>query len=79
MDIFDAHMPTPNQLSHPGPANPVSASDLITLSGVKITITPEGLATNIDIGLGYLEAWLRGNGCVPLHNLVTNSTLGIES
>jgi malate synthase len=28
---------------------------------------------NIDIGLGYIEAWLRGTGCVPLHNLMEDA------
>ena len=32
-----------------------------------------GLRMNVNIGLGYLEAWLRGTGCVPLHNLMEDA------
>ena len=28
---------------------------------------------NIDIGLQYLESWLRGNGCVPIYNLMEDA------
>ena len=34
----------------------------------KGTITEEGLRTNIRVGIQYLEAWLVGQGCVPLYN-----------
>ena len=30
-------------------------------------------AQNVDVGLRYLEAWLRGNGCVPLYNLMEDA------
>ena len=32
-----------------------------------------GLRWNIDVGLQYLEAWLRGNGCVPIYNLMEDA------
>jgi malate synthase len=28
---------------------------------------------NIGVGVQYLEAWLRGNGCVPLYNLMEDA------
>ena len=28
---------------------------------------------NIDVGIQYLEAWLRGNGCVPIYNLMEDA------
>ena len=28
---------------------------------------------NIYVGIAYLEAWLRGNGCVPLYNLMEDA------
>ena len=31
------------------------------------------MRTNINIGILYLEAWLRGNGCVPLYNLMEDA------
>ena len=36
-------------------------------------ITEAGLRQNINVGIGYLEAWLRGIGCVPLYNLMEDA------
>ena len=33
----------------------------------------QGLRLNIDVGIQYLEAWLRGNGCVPIYNLMEDA------
>jgi malate synthase len=35
--------------------------------------TDAGLRHNIRVGIQYLEAWLRGNGCVPLYNLMEDA------
>src|SRR6185436_20192421 len=32
-----------------------------------------GLRQNINVGIGYVEAWLRGIGCVPLYNLMEDA------
>ena len=37
------------------------------------TITEEGLKLNIDVAIQYLESWLRGNGCVPIYNLMEDA------
>ena len=37
------------------------------------TRTEAGLRHNIRVGVQYLEAWLRGNGCVPLYNLMEDA------
>jgi len=72
MEIFNAHMSTPNQISNAGDTTPVTAADLLDL-GPAGTITEEGLHSNISVGLSYLENWLRGVGCVPLHNLMEDA------
>jgi malate synthase len=36
-------------------------------------ITEQGLKWNIDVGLQYLESWLRGSGCVPIYNLMEDA------
>jgi malate synthase len=36
-------------------------------------ITEAGLRQNINVGIGYIEAWLRGIGCVPLYNLMEDA------
>ncbi|MGH9673049.1 MAG: malate synthase A, partial [Bryobacteraceae bacterium] len=32
-----------------------------------------GLRLNVDVGIQYLEAWLGGNGCVPIYNLMEDA------
>ena len=36
-------------------------------------ITEAGLRLNVDVGIQYLEAWLRGNGAVPIYNLMEDA------
>ena len=31
------------------------------------------MRNNISVGVQYLEAWLGGMGCVPLHNLMEDA------
>jgi malate synthase len=31
------------------------------------------LAINLDVGIRYLAAWLGGNGCVPIYNLMEDA------
>jgi len=49
----------------------VSARDLMKVP--KGEITEEGLRLNIDVGIQYLESWLRGTGCVPIYNLMEDA------
>jgi len=69
--IFDEHMRTPNQIGKKREEVSVTAADLLTVTDGPIT--EEGLRTNIDVGLQYLEAWLRGSGCVPIYNLMEDA------
>jgi malate synthase len=69
--IFDEHMPTPNQLSRVRDDVRVSPADLLAVPDG--TITGPGLRHNVDVGLRYLEAWLRGSGCVPIYNLMEDA------
>ena len=70
-EIFDAGMKTPNQIGVRKPDANVGAEDL--LKAPEGDITEEGLRVNVDVGLQYLEAWLRGNGCVPIYNLMEDA------
>ena len=38
-----------------------------------MAITEAGLRQNLNVGIGYIEAWLRGTGCVPLYNLMEDA------
>jgi malate synthase len=60
-----------NQISRRGGPVQITAQDL--LSVVKGQITSDGLRWNIDVGLQYLESWLRGSGCVPIYNLMEDA------
>jgi malate synthase len=68
--LFDTYMPHPNQIGRVTPCS-VSASDL--LCAPVGSITPEGLDRNVEVGLRYLTAWLGGNGCVPIYNLMEDA------
>jgi malate synthase len=69
--VFDEGMPTPNQISIKREAVHITPKDLLTPADG--TITEAGLRWNIDVGLQYLEAWLRGVGCVPIYNLMEDA------
>ncbi|MGZ3697662.1 MAG: malate synthase A [Bdellovibrionota bacterium] len=70
-EIFDAKMKTPNQIAAPRPEVRITAQDLLTVP--TGAITEEGLRKNINVALLYMEAWLRGIGCVPLYNLMEDA------
>ena len=70
-DIFDKYMPTPNQIFRKREDVHVTAADLLEIP--TGTITPAGLRTNIDVGIQYMAAWLSGNGCVPIYNLMEDA------
>ncbi len=70
-EIFDKAMPEPHQIARKRQDVAISADDLLRFP--EGTITEAGLRQNLNVGLGYLEAWLRGNGCVPLYNLMEDA------
>jgi malate synthase len=70
-EIFDREMPQPNQIARKRQEVHVAASDLLAVP--KGTITEAGLRQNLNVGIGYIEAWLRGTGCVPLYNLMEDA------
>ncbi|HLJ47763.1 MAG TPA: malate synthase A [Bryobacteraceae bacterium] len=69
--VFDEHMKEPNQISRKREDVHVTAKDLLTPPDGSIT--EAGLRWNIDVGLQYVEAWLRGVGCVPIYNLMEDA------
>jgi len=71
MDVFDEYMPAANQIHVKREDVNVTASDLI--SAFNGDITEEGLKTNIDVAIQYIESWLNGNGCVPIYNLMEDA------
>ncbi len=69
--VFDSGMPGPNQIDRRPEGPPITPADLLQVPEGAITET--GLRQNIAIGIRYLEAWLRGSGCVPLDDLMEDA------
>ena len=77
-DVFDRQLEYPCQLGNKREDIKVTANDLLKLpvktAGGRIgIITEKGIRTNINVGILYIEAWLNGNGCVPLYNLMEDA------
>jgi malate synthase len=71
MEIFDQHMPTPNQIQRKRDDVRVGREDLLRVhEGAR---TEAGLRHNVRVGVQYIEAWLRGSGCVPIYNLMEDA------
>jgi malate synthase len=70
-EVFDKTMPEANQIARKRQDVHVTAADLVTVPTGDIT--EAGLRQNINVGIGYIEAWLRGIGCVPLYNLMEDA------
>ena len=62
----------PNQFEKQKPEVEVSAAQLLDFKPEQ-PITEDGLRMNINVGIHYLGAWLAGNGCVPIHNLMEDA------
>ena len=71
LEVFNRVMPQANQISKQLPEYHVTAEDLLRVP--VGTISEAGLRQNVAVGLGYVEAWLRGIGCVPLFNLMEDA------
>ncbi|SCU95816.1 LANO_0E11496g1_1 [Lachancea nothofagi CBS 11611] len=70
-EVFDS-MGTANQI-HNIPESNVTAQDLLNTRISHGGVTIAGIRQNLSIGLQYMEAWLRGSGCVPINNLMEDA------
>ncbi len=71
MNEFNKHMPTPNQLHVLREDVHITEQDLVEIP--KGTVTEAGIRKNINVGILYTEAWLRGHGAVALYNLMEDA------
>jgi len=69
--VFDAHMPTPNQLHVKREGGQITRDALLAPCGG--TITQAGFDNNVEVALRYVAAWLEGLGCVPIHHLMEDA------
>ncbi|MCW2003429.1 malate synthase [Xanthomonas arboricola] len=71
MAVFDEHMPTAHQ-------HHVLRNDVQITSDMLVATPPGGISRagfegNVEVCVRYLAAWLDGNGCVPIHNLMEDA------
>jgi malate synthase len=71
-EAFDRLMPRSNQIAREHDDVDICAKDLLDFRP-RGPITEQGLRTNVSVGVQYLEAWLRGNGAVPIFNLMEDA------
>jgi malate synthase len=73
-EVFDSILgDRPNQLDRT--RDDVTPDDraLINVAATEGTITEHGIRNNIEVGIRYIESWLRGNGAVAIHNLMEDA------
>ncbi len=73
MDIFNHALgDNPNQLHVTRDEDaPVTAAELLApCDGER---TEEGMRANIRVAVQYIEAWISGNGCVPIYGLMEDA------
>jgi len=71
MEIFNKHMPGPNQIARKREDVHVTQADLLKVP--EGTITRAGFESNISAALRYTESWLGGQGCVPIFHLMEDA------
>ena len=70
-EVFDRAMPEANQIARKREDVAVTAAELLAVPPGPIT--EAGLRLNISVGIQYLEAWLGGQGAVPINNLMEDA------
>ncbi len=71
LDIFDKHLKGKNQLEKRREDVQVTAEQLLAVP--EGGISQKGLENNVEVSILYMAAWLAGNGCVPIHNLMEDA------
>jgi malate synthase len=73
-EVFDGVLDgRPNQLERLRDDVEVDAGQLVDFAVPGGAITEAGLATNVSVGIRYLDAWLRGVGAAAIDNLMEDA------
>ncbi|MDQ0117138.1 malate synthase A [Pseudarthrobacter sp902506025] len=73
-EVFDGVLGSkPNQLDRLREDVTPDDRALIDVAATSGTITEQGIRNNIEVGIRYIESWLRGNGAVAIHNLMEDA------
>jgi malate synthase len=70
LEVFNKHMPTPNQIEKL-PQRAITAQELLNFP--RGDITEKGMRTNINVSLRYLDSWLRGVGAAAINYLMEDA------
>ena len=70
-DEFDLFVTGPHQIHAPRETLAITAEDLLQVPEGKVTLA--GLRQNLSVGIRYIAAWLAGNGCVPIDDLMEDA------
>lgn len=75
MEVFDAVLQdAQNQIRSRRRDDVVpDAAALVDVKSTTGSITEQGLRMNIEVGIRYVESWLRGNGAAAIHNLMEDA------
>ncbi len=75
MEVFDAVLGDARNQIRTNKREDVTpdAAGLLAVSETPGAITEKGVRTNIEVGIRYVESWLRGNGAAAIHNLMEDA------
>ena len=70
-EVFDSTLgERPNQVDRLRDDVVASAGELLSVPDTPGEVTDEGVATNVRVGITYLDSWLRGVGAAAIDNLM---------
>ncbi|MFJ1751452.1 malate synthase A [Kitasatospora sp. NPDC088134] len=73
-ECFDAVLgDRPHQKEHPGGPEPVTPAQLLDVAGAGGNCTRAGLHNAVQVGLRYIEAWLRGLGAAAIFHMMEDA------
>jgi malate synthase len=73
-EVFDAVLgDKPNQVDKTRDDVHVTADQLLDVKSTPGSVTEDGLRSNINVGIRYLETWLRGTGAVGINNMMEDA------
>jgi malate synthase len=73
-EVFDAVLgDKPNQVDRLREDVTPDDRGLLNIAGTEGSITQDGIRSNIEVGIRYIESWLRGNGAAGINNLMEDA------
>ena len=74
MEVFDGVLgDRPNQLEKTREDVVPNDKALLDIASTPGVITEAGIRSNIEVGIRYIESWLRGNGAAAINNLMEDA------